>query len=152
MKSKLIMIPAILLLSVWAILATAAFVSTEKDNRMLRADDAFHKSYCEKRDEKYAELEAEYAKLEENCEEYQDKYSSEQFTRVTYEWLLDVCANQGNKSYDADLSLERILRREFPWLNMTEIVDEKAFDAVMSVHKQRAKIILLAYDIDIEIK
>lgn len=131
-----------------AVLATQG--EAEKISLIEEREAKYEKQEREQKQE-YEKLKKKYDKLEEDCEEYKDMYYSEQSTRVDYEWLLDICANQGKEGYDADASLERILRREYSWLNM-EIVDEQTFAAVMSVHKQKAKIILLDYDIDIEIK
>ena len=151
MKSKGILITVIVLLSVWSVIATVGFVSAEKDNRLRLAKYSMVKSSYEDKEEAYDKLKTKYDELEAKYEEYNDMYYSEQSTRIVYEWMLDVCANQGNESYDSDLSLERILRREYPWLNM-EIVDEQEFAVFMSVTKERAKIILLKYDMDIEIE
>ena len=151
MKAKGIIIAVIVLLFFWAVIATTgAIIATQNEahTEQLLTQESKKK---EKAYEAYETLQEEYAELEEDCKEYDDKYFSEQFTRVVYEWLFDICANQENKRYDADASLERILRREYSWLNM-EIVDQQTLDAVMSVYKQRAKTILLEYDIDIEIK
>ena len=151
MKAKVV----IALLCVWAVLATITAVDNENRRSRLYDECVELQDECERQEREYEQsyekLKKEYDKLEEDCEEYKDMYYSEQSTRVDYEWLLDVCANQGNESYDADASLERILRREYSWLNM-EIVDEQTFAAVMRVHKQKAKLILLDYDIGIKIK
>lgn len=145
------MITAIVVLSVWAILATITAVDNENRRSKLYDEREELQEECEKQEREYKKLEAEYAELKEESEEHSKNYQAEVTECICYKWLLDVCANQGKENYDADKALELILRTEHSWLN-SDLVDEEVIAAVVKIHKESALVILSRYDLDLGIE
>ena len=95
------MITAIVLLSVWAVLATITAVDNENRRSRLYDECANLREECEEQERTYEKLEKEYAELE-------DKY----ILNLTYEWLFDVIATKAHDTEEAQASLDDIAERE----------------------------------------
>lgn len=95
------MITAIVLLSVWAVIATVGFASVGKDNRLWLARYSFLESNYEDKEEAYDKLKAEHSELR-----------SDYLKGLAYEWLYDMRCHFTEEGYDAELALEAICQRE----------------------------------------
>lgn len=92
---------AVVLLLVWAVGATVAFIaenvrSLELVNESVRVEASYNR------------LREKYAELEEESDELENKY----MLHLAYEWLFDVIANKANDTKKAQASLDDIAERE----------------------------------------
>ena len=109
------MIIAIVLLSIWAVLATITAIDNENRRSRLYDECEQLEAKCEDQEKAYNKLKKDYDDLEKDRDKWEDKYldSNAYYTfHLAYEWLFDMLANSNNPNYNADAALDEICERE----------------------------------------